>query len=120
MATTRNVPMLRRPARTGRRWRGAGDRPGPGSGAAVRRATGGGGRPAPGSGGGPRRPGRPAAAGARGGTARRAALELLDGGVPEDQVLDAVVAAEVDLRLGVVTRALHRHDRAKPVGVVDD
>src|SRR6266567_2280369 len=96
MATTRNVPMLRRPARTGRRWRGAGDRPAPGS------------------------AGGPAPAGARGGTARRAALELLDGGVPEDQVLDAVVAAEVDLRLGVVTGALHRHDRAEPVGIVDD
>src|SRR5690242_16162807 len=47
-------------------------------------------------------------------------LELFDGRVPQHQMLDPVVAAEVDLRLGVVARALHRDHRAKPVGVVGD
>src|SRR6185437_9783512 len=36
-----------------------------------------------------------------------AALQLLDGGVAQDQVLDAVLAAKVDLRLRVVSGALH-------------
>src|SRR5579859_6582777 len=47
-----------------------------------------------------------------------AALKLLDGGVAQDQVLDAVLAAEVDLRFGVVGGPLHGNDRAEPVGVV--
>src|SRR5215472_9174804 len=46
--------------------------------------------------------------------------QLFYGRVTQHQVLDAVVAAEVDLRLGIVARALHRDDRAKAVGVVGD
>src|SRR5215813_14300669 len=63
------------------------------------------------------RPGS-ATAGPRGGVA--AALELLDWRVAQDQVLDAVLTAEVDLRLRVVTGALHGHDGAQAVGVVGD
>src|SRR5262249_60472925 len=46
--------------------------------------------------------------------------ELLYRRVAQDQVLDAVLAAKVDLRLRVVNGALHGHDGAQPVGVVGD
>src|SRR5215831_8269907 len=46
--------------------------------------------------------------------------ELLDRRVAQHQVLDAVLAPEIDLRLGVVARALQGQDRAQAVGVVGD
>ena len=45
-------------------------------------------------------------------------LQLLQRGVTEHQVLDAVVAAEVDLRLGLVAVAVGRHHGAEPELVV--
>src|SRR5215469_10082321 len=45
-------------------------------------------------------------------------LELLQGGIAQHQVLDAVPPAKVDLRLGAVVDAFHRHDRAQPELVV--
>src|SRR5215468_6405507 len=45
-------------------------------------------------------------------------LQLLQGGIAQHQVLDAVLPAEVDLRLGTVVDALHGHDRAQPELVV--
>src|SRR5215469_7126065 len=45
-------------------------------------------------------------------------LQLLQGGVAQHQVLDAVLPAKVDLRLGAVVDALHGHDRAQPELVV--
>src|SRR6266704_3720150 len=44
--------------------------------------------------------------------------ELLDRGVAQDQVLDSVVPAEVDLGFRVVAASLHRQHPAEPVGVV--
>src|SRR5216683_1510634 len=40
-------------------------------------------------------------------------LELLQGGVAQDEVLDAVLAAEIDLGFGVVTVAVHGNDCAE-------
>src|SRR5215469_5705433 len=45
-------------------------------------------------------------------------LQLLQGGIAQHQVLDAVPPAKVDLRLGAVVDAFHRHDRAQPELVV--
>jgi hypothetical protein len=45
-------------------------------------------------------------------------LGLLDRRVPEQQVLDPVVAAEVNLGRRVICLAVHRHDEAKAVGFV--
>src|SRR5690349_15516417 len=50
----------------------------------------------------------------------RPGSELLDRGVAQDEVLDPVIAAEVDLRLRVVAAALHGQDPAQAVGVVVD
>src|SRR5690348_12524142 len=46
--------------------------------------------------------------------------ELLERGVAQDQVLDPVIAAEVDLRFRVVAAAFHGQDPAQAVGVVVD
>src|SRR5262245_31205106 len=46
------------------------------------------------------------------------ALELLDGRVPQDEVFDAVVAAEVDLGLRVVAATLDRQHGAEAIRVV--
>src|SRR5436190_9650938 len=46
--------------------------------------------------------------------------ELLDRRVAQHQVLHAVLAAEIDLRLGVVAGALEGQDRAQAVGVMRD
>src|ERR1017187_3514916 len=45
-------------------------------------------------------------------------LQLLDGRVAQHQVLDTVIAAEIDLGFRVVARALDGQDRAQPVRVV--
>src|SRR5215468_8296072 len=52
--------------------------------------------------------------------AARAVSELLNRCVTQHQVLDAVLAAEIDLRLGVVAGALQGQHRAQAVGVVRD
>src|SRR5487761_581170 len=45
-------------------------------------------------------------------------LQLLQRGIAQHQVLDAVLPAEVDLRLGAVVDTFHHHDRAEPELVV--
>src|SRR5215468_5385679 len=46
--------------------------------------------------------------------------QLLDRGIAQQQVLDAVLLAEVNLRLGVVAAALNREHPAEAVAVVVD
>src|SRR5437868_10163460 len=72
----------------------------------------------------PMAPSRPAAArrsvnsSSTGSVTALQVLELLQGCVAQHQVLDAVLPAKVDLRLGAVVDAFHRHDRAQPELVV--
>ena len=65
----------------------------------------------------PRGGGRPGTDSA-GAAAGNRSLQLLQRGVAEHQVLDAVVGTEIDLRLGLVAVAVRRHHRAQAELVV--